>query len=295
MSTFVIHSHFRLHEWVAEQHGYYAAEGLTDYVIKKNDLGKGALDPAVWDAEGKKYGAYESYAGEERDASISCACHWTVNMAAAADHGTLWGECYSICPGAIVVPPESTIQTPADLAGVEVHVGYHSGSHYATVQGLEPFLPSDQIKLKFGGQPDERVDSMIARKGAAANVFGLQYYVLEQLGFRKIVDTTFMMTANIAKGVELDDVRKYFQALRRAQADIDLMHQKYTHHWLKELPERFHGLVDVRRFGPGERLVFEPYTKATYDETQKWVKERGFFDLDKVGSGSYEEAVVALR
>lgn len=176
-----------------------------------------------------------------------------------------------------------------------MHVGYHSGSHYATVQGLEPFLPADGIKLKFGGLPDERVDTMIARKGAAANVFGLQYYVLQQLGFRTIVDTTFMMTANVAKGVDLDEVRRYFRALRRAQADIDFMHQRHAHHWLKELPERFQALVDVRRFGPGERLVFEPYTKAVYDQTQAWVKERGFFDLDKIGSGSYEEAVVALR
>jgi hypothetical protein len=39
MGTFVIHSHFRLHEWVAEEAGYYAAEGLRDYVIKRNDLG----------------------------------------------------------------------------------------------------------------------------------------------------------------------------------------------------------------------------------------------------------------
>jgi NitT/TauT family transport system substrate-binding protein len=293
MGTFVIHSHFRLHEWVAEEKGYYAAEGLVDYVLKKNDLGAGVNDPANITPEGKKFGAYESYEAE-RDASVSCACHWTVNMAAAADHGTLWGECYSVCPGAIVVPPESPVMRPEDLADVEVAVGYHSGSHYATVQGLEPFIPRDRIKLKFGGIPDERVDAAVDREVAATNVFGLQYYVLEQLGFRKIVDTSFMMTANIAKDADLDDVRRYFQALRRAQADIDFMHQKYVHHYLKELPARYHSLVDVRRFGPGERIVFEPYTRAIYDMTQDWVKERGFFENDKVGHAPYDRAVVSL-
>src|SRR6185437_318200 len=118
MSTFVIHAHMRLHEWVAEEHGYYAAAGLRDYVIKRNDLGAGANDPSVWTSEGKKYGAYESYSTDARDASISCACHWTVNMAAATEHGTLWGECYSVCPGAIMVAPESPIRTPEDLADV---------------------------------------------------------------------------------------------------------------------------------------------------------------------------------
>ena len=28
-----------------------------------------------------------------------------------------------------------------------------------------------------------------------------------------------------------------------------------------ELPERHRALIDVRRFGPGERFVFEPYTQ----------------------------------
>jgi NitT/TauT family transport system substrate-binding protein len=34
---------------------------------------------------------------------------------------------------------------------------------------------------------------LIGRKLSAVNVFGAQFYIAEQLGFRKIVDTTFMM------------------------------------------------------------------------------------------------------
>ena len=60
MGTFVIHTHGRLQEWVAEEKGYYAAEGLTDYVLKKNELGTPDLTK-VMTAEGKKHGAYESY------------------------------------------------------------------------------------------------------------------------------------------------------------------------------------------------------------------------------------------
>lgn len=294
MATFVIHAHQRLQEWVAQEKGYYEAEGLTDYVLKQNDLGN--PDPEqVTTEQGKVYGAYESYETSARDASVSCACHWTVNMAASADHGTLWGECYSVTPGGIFVAPESQITRPEQLAGVEVAVGYHSGSHYATIQSLEEFIPADQIKLRFGGLPDERVDAMVARQVEAADVFGMQYYVLEQLGFRKIADTTFMIAGMVAKDADLDDVRKYYAALRRAQSDIDVMHQKYVHHYLKELKERFQPLVDVRRFGPGERLVFEPYTKAIYESTHRWVEERGIFDPSKIGTGVFEEAVALTR
>lgn len=289
MGTFVIHTHGRLQEWVAEEKGYYAAEGLTDYVLKMNEIGE--ADASAFTDRGKEHGAYESYE-KGRDASVSCACHWTVNMAASAEHGTLWGGCYSVSPGGIMVPPESEIRTPADLSKVEVWVGYHSGSHYATIQALETYLPADEIKLRFGGLPDERVDGAISRQAAAVDVFGLQFYILEQLGFRKIMDTTFMIAGMVGTGVDVADVAKYYAALRRAQADIDLRHQRFVHYYANELAERFASLVDVGRFGPGERLVFEPYSKATYEATHRWVEERKIFDLEKVGSRIYEEAVV---
>jgi ABC-type nitrate/sulfonate/bicarbonate transport system substrate-binding protein len=294
MGTFVIHAHGRLQEWVAQEKGYYEAAGLTDYVLKHNDLRVDAAGASVFTERGQEYGAYESYE-KGRDASVSCACHWTVNMAASADHGMLWGECYSVSPGAVMVPPESPVRTPADLAGVDIAVGYHSGSHYATIQALEPFLSTDQIALRFGGLPDERVAAAIARTVPAADVFGMQLYILEQLGFRKIVDTTFMIAGMVAKDADLDDVRKYYAALRRAQADIDLMHQNYVHFYANELDARFKDLVDVRRFGPGERLVFEPYTKETYEATHRWVEERGIFDPGAIGNGAFEEAVAMAR
>ena len=294
MGSFIIHSHNRLHEWVAEEKGYYAAEGLTDYILALNDIGPGLHDPAFVTTEGKKYGAYESYEAG-REATVSCACHWTVNMAASANHGALWGECYFVAPAGIMVPPESEIRTPEDLAAVDIHVGYHSGSHYTTIQTLERYLPPERINLRFGGTSNERLDAMVDRTAEASTVWGLQYYVLEQLGFRKVVDCSFMIASFVNKDADLQDVRRFYRALRRAQADIDLMHQDYTHYYAKELPARYHRLVDVRRFGPGERLVYEPYTQSMYDGTHRWVEERGIFDLEKVGHSPFDEAVAFAR
>ena len=172
-----------------------------------------------------------------------------------------------------------------------MHVGYQSGSHYTTIQALEPFLPAERIKLKFGGGPSDRIDQLLNGLAPAATVFGMQYYMMEQLGFRKILDCTFMIAAMIPPGVDLEDVRKYFRALRRAQADIDRMHQAYTHFYLNELPERHARLVDVRRFGPGERIVFEPYTRELYETTHKWVEERNIFPPEKASACNYDSAV----
>jgi hypothetical protein len=37
-------------------------------------------------------------------------------------------------------------------------------------------------------------------------------------------------------------------------------------------------MVDVRRFSPGERIVFLPYTEEMYARTQVWIHERGLFE-----------------
>jgi len=303
VTRFIINPHGRLQEWIAEEKGYFTEAGLTDYELRPHRLLTRDSEPASATASGSPaganamadnyYGAYQTYEAG-RDASISCACHWTVNMAAAAGHGRLWGEAYSVSPCAIFVPEDSPVRRPEDLADVPVHVGYQSGSHYTTIQALEPFLPREHIRLKFGGGPSDRVDQLLDGTAPAATVFGPQLYVIEQLGFRKIIDCTFMIAALAPEGVDLEDVRKYFAALRRAQADIDRMHQSFVHHYLKELPDRHASLVDVRRFGPGERIVFDAYTPETFEETRRWVMEREIFDADRIGHGNYEEAVLRI-
>jgi hypothetical protein len=60
------------------------------------------------------------------------------------------------------------------------------------------------------------------------------------------------------------------------------------------LPERHRNLVDVRRFGPGERFVFEPYTQDMYDRTQSWIGARGIFPADQAGPAHYANAVIRL-
>ena len=72
MATFVIEPHFRLQEWVAEEKGYFAQEGL-DYVFRELVQ---ATDGQIHD-RGDRVGAYQSLEAG-RAADVSCACHWTV-------------------------------------------------------------------------------------------------------------------------------------------------------------------------------------------------------------------------
>src|SRR5690242_11506363 len=203
MAKFVIAPHMRLQEWVAEDKGYFRDVGLDyefrDQLVspdgKKHDLGD-------------KVGAYQTFE-QGRTSDVSCACHWTVNVAASTGHGKLYADAYSVAPAGIFVAPDSPIRSPADLAGVPISVGYQSGSHYSTIQALEQYMPLDRIRLSFAdGLLFKRMELLVDGKIPAASLFSGPYYFAEQLGFRKVIDTTFMMATMLTGEPDPADVRK---------------------------------------------------------------------------------------
>jgi hypothetical protein len=160
------------------------------------------------------------------------------------------------------------------------------------LQALEAVLPADQVELRFTGPPFERMAALLERKVPAAATFGLAYYVLEQQGFRKVLDTTFMMGFQVTSDASQEDLERYFRALGRAQQAIDLEPERYKHYFLRELPEQYHALFDPRLAGTGERVVFQPYTQEIFERTYRWVIERGLFAPEEVGAPRYSEAIV---
>jgi NitT/TauT family transport system substrate-binding protein len=290
MSTFRISSHGRLQDWIAVEHGFFEAENL-DYEIDVRALENAAQDIAAEGKQDIRTGAYELYlSGGGGKKNMSCACHWAVNQAASDAAGRMWGHAYSVLPSGIYVQANSPISRPDELAGVDVAVGYHSGSHFSTIQALEPFLEPGQIKLRFGGFPYDRVDALLAGDVPAAAIWGAATYLVEQQGCRRILDTTFMAGFMFGGDTDPRDVERYFRALKRAQLELDLEPERYKHYYLKEIPERYRAQIDVRRFGPGERVVFLPYTAEMYERAQRWMQERGLFE-EREAIRPYESVV----
>jgi NitT/TauT family transport system substrate-binding protein len=291
MAKFRIQPHVRLQEWVAEDEGFFRDVGL-DYELEATGFaGAASVQPGDAAPAPVRSGAFEDMA-QGRSCDVSAACHWAVNAAAATSHGKMWGKAYSVCVSGIFVAPDSRYRRPEDLAGVKVGVGYHSGSHYSAIQGLEQFLARSDIELDFVGRPFDRVRLMQRGRIHAANVFGPQYYILEQQGFRKLVDTTFIMGFLVREDTDTGDLERYFRALRHAQREIDLEPERYKKYWLRELPEDLRDAVDVRRFGPGERIVFEPYTRDMYERTHRWMRTWELFD-PAAGRRAYADAVIS--
>jgi len=293
MKKFRIEPHGRLQEWVADEKGYFKDEGLDyEFLTSYATLSSGYAQVQSTESAAPevKRGAFENME-KGRSADISCACHWAVNMASSSGHGRMWGHAYSVTPSAILVSPESAIKKPRDLANIGVGVGYHSGSYFSAIQALEKILKPDELKLAYIGQPQDRLAAVLDRKVDAANLFGAPLYVAEQLGCRKILDTTFMIGFLLHKDADVEDVKRYFKALQRAQRDIDLEPERYKHYFLKELPEKYHAMIDVGAFGPGERLVFEPYTREIFERTHRWIEQEKLFPEGQAGTRDYESSV----
>jgi NitT/TauT family transport system substrate-binding protein len=292
--AFTVEPHVRLQEWVAEERGFFAAEGL-EYEFEAGGFAAGTAGTVGSDDSAPlsvRSGAFEDMAAG-RSSDVSCACHWAVNAAASAQHGKMYGKAYSVCPSGIYVAEDSGLTDPRDLAGVEVGVGYHSGSHYSALQALEGLLDRDQVTLGFVGRPFDRARLLLDGQARAVNVWGAPAYLLEQRGFRKLVDTTFVMSFLLAPAAATEDVERYFRALLRAQQEIDLDLHRYTRHWAREMPADLLELVDVRRFGPGERVVPQPYTREMFERTQGWMRGWGLLDRTDPDGVRYDQTVLA--
>src|SRR5204862_2924087 len=103
---------------------------------------------------------------------------------------------------------------------------------YSTLQALEQYMPLSDIKLSFAdGILFSRMEKLFDRKVPAAAVFSGPYYFLEQMGFRKVIDTTFMMASMLNNDPAPEDIRKYFRALRNFFCDVAPPPEIYTHYY----------------------------------------------------------------
>ena len=202
-----------------------------------------------------------------------------------------------VSPQSSMAPPQrshaggNSWPYPEDCAGIRTlpqHALECGQFHHV----LYPYFPVEEIKLSFIGGPIDRLDLLVEDKTPTANLFTKEMYVAEQLGCRRILDTTFMMGFLVSADSDRGEVEKYFRALRRAQRDIYAEPERYKHYYLKELPERYHAQVDVQAFGPGERIVFEPYTREVFEAIHRWMVDLQLFPEEQLGNRDYMQAVL---
>ena len=260
-----------LNEFVAQQEGLFAAEGIEVEFDWKTFRGT----QSSWKSYDYLQRPQDKPYTEAKDSSlIQCACVWGSISNASAGMGRFVSDCYGVSPWAIFVRPESKIRQPSDLKDVPVSVGLRAGSHFNVPFRLEKYLPLENIKTVNTGGFGARLKALLDGEVEAASLLPPQIDMAEQLGLRKVMADEFHTLWWVPETAPLDDVRAYLRGLDRAERILESNLKKYLPLWKTAIPAEFESLHpwDFSRFTRGERFVYQPIPRSEFDQTLEQVK-----------------------
>src|SRR6266508_5885985 len=153
-----------LPELVAFNEGLFAAEGRDIEWVDRNRTAPTQTDRTITDANLVSSLSGHGSASEKGQAGLYNACEWG-NYRRSQDSqvgARQVGRRPIIAFGAIVVPPNSDVYTPQQLANKTIGVPYHAGTHYLAIQLLEGFVRPEEIKTCLAPNGSRlRYDSML--------------------------------------------------------------------------------------------------------------------------------------
>jgi NitT/TauT family transport system substrate-binding protein len=261
---------------VARDEGLFDQEGVeVEFVPTASKAIR--TDPAVtdWNQVSSLRGHGSRF--ERGEANFYWACEWG-NYRRAQDvglGGRQIGRRAAVAYCALVVPPWSDVYTPQELADKLVAVPFHNGSHYATIQMMEGFLPRENIKLcDTSPKRSVRYHSLMNREIDATPLLEPWITVAEKAGCRVVASCFYHGSEVAAEQVDAETYAAWNRAVTRAVELINADKRKYLRYHFeydKDFPE-------VAALSPEEiplsRLQFIPPTPIPEDEfvrTYDWM------------------------
>ena len=260
-----------LNDFVAQQEGFFAAEGLDVTLDWKVFRGT----QSSWKDLNYFGRPQDAPYAEGRDV-IQGACAWGSICNASAGMGRFVPDAYGDSPWAIFVRPDSKIRTPQDLKDVPVAVGLRAGSHFNVPYRLEKYLPLENIKIVNTGGFGARLQALLEGEVDAASLLPPQIAMAEQLGLSKIIEDRFHTLWWVPESADPETVGAYLRALDRAEKAMDADLKRYLPLWDLAVPQEFKNRTwDYSTFGRGERFVYKPIPRTEFDEVMDQVKRWG--------------------
>lgn len=262
-----------LNDFVAQQEGFFAAEGLDVEFDWKTFRGT----QSSWKNMDYLERPQDKPYTESKEDVIQGACVWGSICNAGAGMGRFVADAYGLSPWAIFVRPDSKIRAPQDLKDVPVSVGMRAGSHFNVPFRLEKFLPLEHIKVVNTGGFGARLKALLDGEVEAASLLPPQIAMAEQLGLRAIIQDTFKTLWWVPENSDPEIVTGYLRALDRAEKAMDADLAKFLPLWKLAVPAEFETYHpwDFSKFGRGERFVYQTLPRADFDETLDQVKRWG--------------------
>ena len=295
-----------LPELVAYDEGLFAREGL-DVVFADRDAGapRRRTHADVTSPRGLDPFTSHGRLFEQGQADMYNACEWG-NYCRVQETGLKsrqLGRRAIIAYGAIVVPPDSPVQTPQQFANRAVGVPFYFGTHYLALQLLEGFVPRETIKVcsaPNGSRP--RLASLLAREVDAITLTEPYITLAEKKGCRAVCAAFFHGTEVGSERVDAETYAAFSRAVREAVRRINADKRAYLHYFIdyhRDDPEVAALTIDDLR--ESRLLVCDP-APIPLEEMQRtfeWLKSWGMLEktaspVDLVDLDVQKEAHAAL-
>ena len=192
---FIVEPHFRLQEWVAEEKGYFQG--------RRSRLRFPRADPVDrWQASLQRRQG-------RRDAKLRARPRSKCELRLSLDGRRcgIEGQGPALCRRlfGVALRPSSCRPTrpsrgPRILPACRSRSATSPAATTRRSRRSSNIMPADKINLSFAdGMLFKRMELLLDGKAPATSLFSGPYYFAEQLGYRKIIDTTFMIATMITE------------------------------------------------------------------------------------------------
>jgi NitT/TauT family transport system substrate-binding protein len=269
-----------LPEIVADEEGLFQKEGLAIEWVDRNTGVQWDVASNVISPKGLNPFLSHGKALEVGKADLYNACEWG-NYCRVQETGVRSrqvGRRAIITYGAIVVPPNSPIYTPQQLANVPVGVPFYFGTHYLALHMLSGFVPREMVKVHSATAPIyKRFQGIMSGKLQATTLTEPHVSLAEKFGCRIICSAFYHGTDVASDSVSPETYAAYTLAVRAAVKRINADKSAYMHHFIDYHVKQ--GETDVGKLKVSDlresRIVVTDPAPIPADELQRtadWLK-----------------------
>src|SRR5438093_3912634 len=188
---------------------------------------------------------------------------------------------------ALVVPPDSSVYVPQELAHRKVGLDYGNGTAYAGLQMLEGAVPREAVTTCAAViHPGERYAAMMRGEFDATVLQEPWITVAEKAGCRLVSTTFFHGTWVATDQVTAEVYAALLRAITRAVRLINADRRRYVHYFIRDWaghsavtalsPDDFNpGRIQLKEPGP----IPESEARWAWDWMASWGLLEGAFDV----------------
>ena len=274
-----------LPELVAYDEGLFETEGLEIEWADRDEAGVKTADTSLTEVRAADPFASHGSLLEQGKADMYNACEWgNYCRAGATGVGSRQiGRRAMITYAAIVVPPQSPVYTPQQLAGRRIGVPFYAGSHYIALHLLEGFLPHDLINLcRAPNGSRNRFDLMMRGEVEATTLTEPYITLAEKKGCRTICSAFMHGTEVASDRVDAETYAAFNRAVREAVRRINADKRAYLNYFIDyhKTKDSEIGKLTVDDLREGRIVVCDPspIPPDEMERTYTWVRSWGMLE-----------------